>query len=144
MHIPGGLVSDPVCVTDHGGFELRAGARFLDEPAEGTLASAANRWPRSVPLVFAAQMVNFPVDHGTSGHLIGGALAAALLGPWGAMWAMASVVTIQALRIWRWRLGALGANLLTMAVTAPWTAWLAYRGLARVRADRSRFVIDRV
>jgi len=59
-------------------------------------------------LVFAAQMVNFPVDHGTSGHLIGGALATALLGPWGAMWAMASVVATQAIVFGDGGIGALG------------------------------------
>jgi cobalt/nickel transport system permease protein len=59
---------------------------------------------RQVPLagltaafVFAAQMVNFPVAAGTTGHLIGGALAAVLLGPWVGMLVVTVVVLVQAL-----------------------------------------------
>lgn len=101
-------------------------ARRGNDPLSGQSLAAVGA------LVFAAQMVNFPVDHGTSGHLIGAALATALLGPWGAMWAMASVVATQAILFGDGGIGALGANLLTMAVVAPGTAWLAYRGLAYI------------
>ena len=47
--------------------------------------------------IFAAQMINFPVAGGTSGHLLGGALAAITLGPWPAMLVMAAVIAVQAL-----------------------------------------------
>ncbi len=129
MHIPGGLVSDPVCMltTVASSSALGLGLWKVSRPANrcgGQSLAAVGA------LVFAVQMVNFPVDPGTSGHLIGGALAAALLGPWGAMWAMASVVTTQALVFGDGGIATLGANLLSMAVVAPWAAWLSYRGLA--------------
>ena len=47
--------------------------------------------------IFAAQMINFPVAGGTSGHLLGGALAAIMLGPWAAMLVMTAVIAVQAL-----------------------------------------------
>ena len=128
MHIPGGLLSDPVCAPTTVASSTALGLGFRNarrgDVGRRPIAGRGRR------LVFAAQMVNFPVDHGTSGHLIGGALATALLGPWGAMWAMASVVATQAILFGDGGIAALGANLLTMAVAAPWTAWLAYRGLA--------------
>ncbi|HEY1786357.1 MAG TPA: energy-coupling factor ABC transporter permease [Pirellulales bacterium] len=131
MHIPGGLVSDAVCALTTVTSSSALGVGFWHARRGGDHSNGRSLAAVGA-LVFAVQMVNFPVDHGTSGHLIGGALAAALLGPWGAMWAMASVVTIQALLFGDGGCGALGANLLTMAVAAPWTAWLAYRGLDRV------------
>ncbi|HEX4143804.1 MAG TPA: energy-coupling factor ABC transporter permease [Pirellulales bacterium] len=139
MHIPGGIISDTVCalttvasssVLGLGVWQALRGKSGLRGHAGGPSLAAVGA------VVFAAQMVNFPVDHGTSGHLIGGALAAALLGPWGATWTMACVVTTQALLFGDGGCGALGANLLTMAITAPWTAWLAYRGLARLGLTR--------
>ena len=130
MHIPGGLVSDPVCVLTTVAASTSLGLGFWKARRAGVGCSGQSLAAVGA-LVFAAQMVNFPVDHGTSGHLIGGALAAAILGPWGAMWAMASVLVTQAVVFGDGGIGALGANLLTMAVVAPWTAWLAYRGLVR-------------
>ena len=47
--------------------------------------------------IFAAQMINFPVAGGTSGHLLGGALAAIVLGPWAGMLVMTAVIAVQAL-----------------------------------------------
>lgn len=79
--------------------------------------------------IFAAQMLNFPVAGGTSGHLIGGTLAAILLGPWQAMIVMATVVAVQALLFQDGGLLALGANILNMAILAPIVAYGFYRGL---------------
>src|SRR3989304_3274786 len=47
--------------------------------------------------IFAAQMINFPVAGGTSGHLLGGAMAAIVLGPWAGMLVLTAVVTVQGL-----------------------------------------------
>jgi cobalt/nickel transport system permease protein len=66
--------------------------------------------------IFAAQMVNFPVANGTSGHLLGGVLAAMVLGPWLGMIALAVVLTVQAAIFSDGGLIALGANVFNMAV----------------------------
>ena len=78
---------------------------------------------RAVPLmgvtaafIFAAQMVNFPVAGGTSGHLLGGVLAAILLGPWVGTLVMASVVAVQALVFQDGGLVVLGANIFNMGI----------------------------
>ena len=99
---------------------------------------------RQVPLmgvlaafIFAAQMLNFTVAGGTSGHLIGGALAAVLLGPWAGMLAMTTVVAIQALLFQDGGLLVMGANVLNMAIIAPVVGYGIYRGvLALARGKR--------
>src|SRR5829696_9773454 len=98
---------------------------------------------RQVPLmgvmaafIFAAQMINFPVAGGTSGHLLGGALAAIVLGPWAAMLVMASVIGVQALLFQDGGLVVMGANILNMGLL---TALLGY-GLYRSVAGQSRAV----
>lgn len=86
--------------------------------------------------VFAAQMVNFPILPGTSGHLMGGALAAIVLGPWAAVLAMTVVVIVQCLLFCDGGLAALGANALNMAVVGPLIGWLAYDGALRLAPGR--------
>jgi cobalt/nickel transport system permease protein len=86
--------------------------------------------------IFAAQMLNFPVAGGTSGHLIGGALASILLGPWAGMLIMTSVVTIQALIFQDGGLIALGANILNMAVIACLVSYYVYVGMQKVLGDK--------
>lgn len=80
--------------------------------------------------IFAAQMVNFPIVGGTSGHLIGAALAAIMLGPWSAVLIMTTVLIIQCLVFLDGGLTALGGNILLMGVVAPWVAWWVYNILA--------------
>ncbi len=130
MHIPDGFVSAPV-----------AGVGFaLAGVAIGFAVWRANRTigERFVPLmgvmaafIFAAQMLNFPVAGGTSGHMVGGALAAILLGPWAAMIAMTSVVAVQALVFQDGGLAALGANVFNMAVVACLVGYVVYTVLIR-------------
>jgi cobalt/nickel transport system permease protein len=98
---------------------------------------------RQVPLmgvlaafIFAAQMLNFTVVGGTSGHLIGGALAAILLGPWAAILTMTTVVSIQALIFQDGGLLVMGANILNMAVIAPLVAYGVYRGILALAGER--------
>ncbi len=95
--------------------------------------------PRRVPLiglaaafVFAAQMLNFPVAAGTSGHLIGAALASVLLGPGAAVVAMTAVLVLQALMFADGGITALGANVLNMAVVAPAVAFGVFAALRRL------------
>ncbi len=84
--------------------------------------------------VFAAQMVNFPVLPGTSGHFVGAALLAILLGPHAAALGMAAIVIVQCVVFQDGGLLALGANLVNMALVGPYVAWAVYRAL--VPADR--------
>jgi cobalt/nickel transport system permease protein len=115
MHIPDGFLSPEVAgatavVTVAAvGYGLKTASETLDE--------------RRVPLlgvtgafVFAAQMLNFPVAGGTSGHFLGAALAAILLGPWLACLTMAVVIGLQAFVFADGGITALGANVLNMGV----------------------------
>ncbi|MDH4207316.1 MAG: energy-coupling factor ABC transporter permease [Anaerolineae bacterium] len=86
--------------------------------------------------VFAAQMLNFPVAGGTSGHLLGGALVAILLGPWAGMLVMTAVVGIQALLFQDGGLLALGANITNMGVVACLVGYYVYVGLRKVLPTR--------
>ncbi len=115
LHIPDGFLSAPVAIA---GWVLTAVAvAVAARRAEQTMNE------RAVPLmgvmaafIFAAQMMNFPVAGGTSGHLLGGALAAALLGPWAAVIVMTAVVGLQALIFQDGGLLALGANVFNMGI----------------------------
>ncbi len=93
---------------------------------------------RQIPLmgilaafIFAAQMINFPVAGGTSGHLLGGVLAAVLLGPWGAVLVMTSVIGVQALLFQDGGLLALGFNVVNMGIL---TAFIGYAVYGWIRA----------
>lgn len=79
-------------------------------------------------LVFAVQMLNYPVAAGTSGHLMGGALAAALVGPWLGMLSVTVVLIVQALAFADGGLTALGTNVLLMAVVGTLVGWAVTRG----------------
>ncbi len=96
---------------------------------------------RQIPLmgimaafIFAGQLINFPVAGGTSGHLLGGALAAIVLGPWAGMLVMASVVGLQALLFQDGGLVVMGANIFNMGLL---TALIGF-GLYRAVAQRGR------
>ena len=86
--------------------------------------------------IFAAQMINFPVAGGTSGHLLGGALAAIVLGPWAGMLVMAAVIAVQGLLFQDGGLLVMGANILNMGLL---TAAIGY-GLYRLVMNSSKTV----
>lgn len=86
--------------------------------------------------IFAAQMINFPVAGGTSGHLLGGALAAIILGPWAAMIVMTAVIAVQGLLFQDGGLVVMGANILNMGLV---TAAIGY-GLYRPVINQSKTV----
>lgn len=115
MHIPQSLMQGTICpVTAVLSGLCLAGAAFA--AYRSAEKPAALRFAAVSALIFAAQMMNFPVSDGTSGHLIGGVLAGALLGiPFGVL-ALALVLTLQALVFADGGLTVLGANLLNMAV----------------------------
>jgi cobalt/nickel transport system permease protein len=82
--------------------------------------------------VFAAQMLNFAVAGGTSGHLIGGALVAILLGPWAGILTMTTVISVQALLFQDGGLLVMGANILDMGIVATVVGYGAYFGVTRL------------
>jgi cobalt/nickel transport system permease protein len=113
----------------------------------GVSVSRANHHldERAVPLmgvtaafIFAAQMVNFPVAGGTSGHLLGGVLAAVLLGPWVATLVMASVVAVQALVFQDGGLLVLGANIFNMGVVGTMGGYVVYVTCCRFLGGEER------
>lgn len=79
--------------------------------------------------IFAAQMINFPVAGGTSGHLLGGALAAIVLGPWAAMLVLTAVIAVQALLFQDGGLIVMGANILNMGLITAAIGYGLYRGV---------------
>lgn len=126
LHIPDGFLSTVVSIVLWGltvvaiGISLRRVGADLGErqvPMMGVLAAC----------IFAGQMLNFPVAGGTSGHLIGGALAAILLGPWAGILVLSCVVGIQALIFQDGGLLALGANIFNMGVVSVFSAYGVYR-----------------
>jgi cobalt/nickel transport system permease protein len=80
--------------------------------------------------IFAAQMINFPVAGGTSGHLLGGALAAIMLGPWAAMLVMTSVIAVQGLLFQDGGLLVMGANILNMGLITCVIGYGLYRSVS--------------
>ena len=88
--------------------------------------------------IFAAQMFNFPVAAGTSGHLLGGVLAGFLLGPWAGSVVMATVIGIQALLFQDGGLLALGANIFNMGVIGTLGGTLVARGIAATFGNARR------
>lgn len=82
--------------------------------------------------IFLAQMYAWPIPGGTSLHLVGAALAVALLGPWRGMLAMAMVLLVQTLVFHDGGITALGANIVNMGVVGAFTAYLAYRAFKRL------------
>jgi cobalt/nickel transport system permease protein len=91
--------------------------------------------------VFAVQMVNFPVGAGTSGHLLGGALAAALVGPWTGMLCMSVVLLVQALFFADGGLTALGTNITLMGVVTVLVGYGITRALLAVLPKTSRSAV---
>jgi len=82
--------------------------------------------------IFVAQMLNFPIGGGTTGHLIGGALATILVGPYAAMLIMTVILAIQGLVFGDGGLTAMGVNILNMAIIAP----LVAHGVLRIFGER--------
>jgi len=101
--------------------------------------------PQRVPLigltaafVFAAQMLNFPVAGGTSGHLIGAVLAAVLLGPSAAVLVISSVLILQCFMFADGGVTALGANIFNMALAAPIVGYGVYSLISRYAGQSLR------
>jgi cobalt/nickel transport system permease protein len=140
MHIPDGFLD--------GKTALAAGA--LAAAGLGVALRTVRRAfpPRRVPLiglaaafVFAAQMLNFPVAGGTSGHLIGAVLAAVLLGPSAAVLVMSTVLILQCFMFADGGVSALGANIFTMALVAPGVGYAVFAVVRRIAGESRRSLL---
>jgi cobalt/nickel transport system permease protein len=126
MHIPDGMLSNAtVAVTGvaslgYVGYGVAWIRKHFDQRKVVLMAVTA-------ALIFALQMLNFPVAAGTSGHFAGGALAAILLGPFAAGIVMTTVLLIQAVVFADGGILALGANVFNLAVVAPLVGWGTWR-----------------
>ena len=126
LHIPDGFLNLPVIVS-------------TSLAAVGLIALALNRvqaeyQEKAVPLmgvcaafVFAAQMINFPIPGGTSGHLLGGTLAGALLGPWAGALVMTVVFIVQSVMFQDGGLTVLGANIFNMGLVGTFGGYYLYK-----------------
>ncbi|WP_306514431.1 energy-coupling factor ABC transporter permease [Janibacter hoylei] len=136
MHVPDGFLDVPTSVAT--GVVAAAGVALALRRSRGEVDD------RVAPLaglvatfVFAAQMLNFPVGAGTSGHLIGGALAAVLVGPWVATLCLTVVLLVQALVFADGGLTALGTNVVLMAIVGVWVGWAVFAVARRVLPARA-------
>lgn len=128
LHIPDGFLNLPISLACWAiaiviiALAARRAQRDLDEqqaPLLGIMAA----------FIFAAQMINFPITGGTSGHLLGGVLAAVTLGPWGGILVMTAVIAIQALLFQDGGLLVMGANILNMGLITALIGYGLYRSV---------------
>ncbi|MFZ0546952.1 MAG: energy-coupling factor ABC transporter permease [Candidatus Promineifilaceae bacterium] len=141
MHIPDGFLSTAVSIVGWVlaviviGYALRQTREHLGErqiPVLGVLAA----------FIFAAQAINFPVAGGTSGHLLGGALAAIVLGPWSAVLVMTAVIGLQGLLFQDGGLLVMGWNIVNMGVITILVGSFVYRFLdGRLGRNRNSLII---
>ncbi|MGP3989510.1 energy-coupling factor ABC transporter permease [Streptomyces sp. 3N207] len=146
MHVPDGFINAPVSAgtgvvaAAAVAVSLRGARRELgDGPGEAG--------ERTAPLaglvaafIFAVQMLNFPVAAGTSGHLLGGALAAILVGPYTGVLCVSVVLLLQGVLFADGGLTALGTNITDMGVVTVLVAYAVFRGLLRVLPRRRSMV----
>ncbi|MFF4017991.1 energy-coupling factor ABC transporter permease [Streptomyces sp. NPDC001843] len=131
MHVPDGFIDAPtsavtgVVAAGALAVSLRGARRELDErtaPLAGLVAA----------FIFAVQMLNFPVAAGTSGHLLGGALAAILVGPCTGVLCVSVVLLMQGILFADGGLTALGVNVTDMAIVTTVVSYAVFRGLVKV------------
>lgn len=141
MHIPDGFLNvatvATTCVVSAGGVTnaVRIANKKLGEkqvPLMGVMAA----------FIFAAQMLNFPIAGGTSGHLTGAALASILLGPWAGVLIMTCVLVAQSLLFQDGGLLALGANILNMGIIASFSSYYLYRLIIFLAGNSRRGIIS--
>ncbi|MEU9252593.1 energy-coupling factor ABC transporter permease [Streptomyces sp. NPDC048270] len=139
MHVPDGFINAPVSVAAGVAavaavaVSLRGARRELDErtaPLAGLVAA----------FIFAVQMLNFPVAAGTSGHLLGGALAAILVGPYTGVLCVSVVLLMQGILFADGGLTALGVNITVMGVVTVVLSYALFRGLLKVLPGTRRSV----
>jgi len=131
LHAPDGFFSVPVALAMWAvaivvvAISVRRASSSFDERAVPLMGVTA-------AFIFAAQMINFPVVGGTSGHLLGAVLAAVLLGPWAGTLVMTSVIAVQSLLFQDGGLLAMGANIVNMGLIGTIGGYAIYRAVARL------------
>jgi cobalt/nickel transport system permease protein len=139
VHVPDGFINAPVSAVTGAvaagaiAVSLKGARRELDErtaPLAGLVAA----------FIFAVQMLNFPVAAGTSGHLLGGALAAILVGPFTGVLCVSVVLLMQGILFADGGLTALGVNITDMAIVTTVVAYAVFRGLVKVLPRTRRSV----
>ena len=135
MHIPDGFIDPKTSAAFAAasiagvGYALRGAKRQLNEKSAPLAGLTA-------VYVFAVQMLNFPVAAGTSGHLLGGALAAVLVGPFAASLAITVVLLIQGFLFADGGLSALGLNVFNMSIIGVWVGYGVFLLLRKVLPKR--------
>jgi cobalt/nickel transport system permease protein len=125
MHIPDGFLDQKIIVATSiisGGY-LFYSIKFAQKSLSDKLIPVVSVL---CAIIFAAQMVNFPVAGGTSGHFLGGGFAAILVGPYLAAIIMSIVLIIQCFFFADGGISALGANILNMAIVAPLVTYFIF------------------
>ncbi|MFF4697881.1 energy-coupling factor ABC transporter permease [Streptomyces chattanoogensis] len=146
MHVPDGFINAPVSAATGAvaavavAVSLRGARRELEGAGRGGTGAGAERTAPLAGLVaafiFAVQMLNFPVAAGTSGHLLGGALAAILVGPYTGVLCVSVVLLMQGVLFADGGLTALGVNITDMAIVTTIVAYAIFRGLVKVLPRR--------
>ncbi len=140
MHIPDGLLAPQVAAVTSVlavagyGFGLR---RLTNQLRDRTIVLMG----MMSAFVFAAQMVNFPVFPGVSGHLLGGVLASVLLGPWGGAGVIGAVLIVQCFLFADGGLTALGANFVNMGLLGSVVGYSIYASIRRTIGGPSGVLI---
>ncbi|MGW5422326.1 energy-coupling factor ABC transporter permease [Streptomyces sp. NPDC003943] len=146
MHVPDGFINAPVSAAAGvaAAVAVAVSLRGARKELGGTSGAGGHGGERTAPLaglvaafIFAVQMLNFPVAAGTSGHLLGGALAAILVGPYTGVLCVAVVLLMQGVLFADGGLTALGVNITDMSVVTVVVAYAVFRGLVLV-LPRSR------
>ncbi|MFJ5799149.1 energy-coupling factor ABC transporter permease [Streptomyces decoyicus] len=149
MHVPDGFINAPVSVATGAvaavavAVSLRGARRELEGAGAGGVAGAERTAPLAglvAAFIFAVQMLNFPVAAGTSGHLLGGALAAILVGPYTGVLCVSVVLLMQGVLFADGGLTALGVNITDMAIVTTVVAYALFRGLVKVLPRRRRSI----
>ncbi|MEV0368252.1 energy-coupling factor ABC transporter permease [Streptomyces sp. NPDC050636] len=145
MHVPDGFINAPVSVATGAvaaaavAVSLRGARRELEGASQGGGYGAERTAPLAglvAAFIFAVQMLNFPVAAGTSGHLLGGALAAILVGPYTGVLCVSVVLLMQGVLFADGGLTALGVNITDMAIVTTVVAYALFRGLVKVLPRR--------
>jgi cobalt/nickel transport system permease protein len=139
VHVPDGFLDAPTSVA--------TGVVAASAVAVSLLGARRELDDRTAPMaglvatfVFAAQMINFPVGAGTSGHLMGGALAAVLVGPWTAVLCLSVVLVVQALLMADGGVTALGTNITVIGIVTVVVGWGVFVVLRRLLPSRTSLV----
>ena len=139
MHIPDGFLDLWICalmyvisaaVIGYSAVKLKGTLESKQVPLIGVVAAG----------IFAAQMLNWPIPGGTSAHLVGGAIAGILLGPYAGCLSMASVLTIQCLVFGDGGITSLGANIFNMGIVDVFVGYAVFKALRNFNQDVATFL----